>query len=92
MMFVAAQTEMSNTSKWENRTYGVNKARNKKFYKIKNDARILDLMHYFGRSWRPWFDESMYTGYNSRGVIYKTKGIINVKSNRSRQTLNESRT
>ena len=91
MMFAAAQKEMSNTSKWQNRTYGVNKARNKKFYKIKNDARILDLMHYFGRSWRQWFDESMYTGYNSRGVIYKTKGIIykakgniNGKSNRSR--------
>ena len=91
MMFAAAQKEMSNTSKWENRTYGVNKARNKKFYKIKNDARILDLMHYFGRSWRQWFDESMYTGYNSRGVIYKTKGIIykakgniNGNSNRSR--------
>ena len=86
-MFAEALKEMSNTSKWENKLYGVNKARNERFYKKKNEARILDLLNYFGRGWLQWFDESMYTGHNRRGIISKTKtmkGKKHGKSNRSR--------
>ena len=92
-IFAEASKEMSNTSKWENKLYGVNRARNKNFYRIKNEARILDLLHYFGRSWRQWFDESMYTGHNKRGIINKTinmKGKKHGKSNRRRKTLDET--
>ena len=79
--------------KWTNRMFGVPKAYNKGFYKSKNEARILDLLHYFGKDWRNWFDVTMYTGRNNRGIITKTvKGVKYGKSNRCRKALNENRT
>ena len=62
-------------------------------YKIKNEARILDLLHYFGKDWKNWFDTKMYTGVNNRGIITRTvKGVKYGKSNRSRQAPDETRT
>lgn len=87
--FIIGQMKKINTEnvvssyKWTNRMFGSPKAYNKGFYKNKNDARILDLLHYFGKDWKNWFDDNMYTGFNSRGIISKTKkGVKRGKSNR----------
>ena len=80
--------------RWTNRMFGTDRGINKKrFYRIKNEARILDLLHYFGKDWKNWFDTKMYTGVNNRGIITRTvKGVKYGKSNRSRQAPDETRT
>jgi hypothetical protein len=82
------------SQRWANRMFGFDKGTHKRlYYKGKNNARILDLLHYFGKDWKDWFHEDMYTGRNNRGIITKTvKGVKYGKSNRRRKALDETRT